>query len=78
MSFRVQESALLSACQDTISACEDAMVLLQGAGGRGSVCNGTYQVSGRHNGKPLYVKDGDKCKIYFSDYWKISPSGSTR
>ena len=52
-------------------------VLLQGAGGRGSICNGIYQISGKHNGKPLYVKDGDKCKIYFSDYWKISPSGST-
>ena len=72
-----EERALLSACEDTISAGEDAMVLLQGAGGRGSVCNGTYRVSGQHNGKPLYVKDGDKCKIYFSDYWKISSSGST-
>ena len=32
-------------------------ICLEGAGGdKGSLCNGVYDVSGTHNGKPLYEK----------------------
>ncbi len=54
---------------------------VEGAGGRGSACNGSYKVCGKHNGKPLYIMEGggneNSPKIYFSGYWKISVSGST-
>ena len=43
----------------------------------GSLCNGVYDVSGTHNGKPLYVQKGGKAKIYFNDFWKITYHGDT-
>ena len=53
-------------------------ILLEGAGGeRGRQCNGTYRPSGSHNGKPIYLQDGGPAKIYFSNFWKIDPNGST-
>ena len=53
-------------------------IRLTGAGGvRGMPCNGVYQVSGMHNGKPLYVQKGGDAKVYFNGHWKVSHSGTT-
>jgi len=53
-------------------------ICLEGAGGdKGSLCNGVYDVSGTHNGKPLYVQKGGKAKIYFNDFWKVGHNGDT-
>ena len=43
----------------------DALVV-EGAGGVGSQCNGLYNLNGSFAGKPMFKKDGGSAIIYFS------------
>jgi len=54
-------------------------IIVSGAGGseRGR-CNGTYSDSGQHNGKPLYVHENGRARIYFNGFWKMNNDDSTR
>ena len=65
-------------CEAKAKGGAGGSVRLEGAGGdKGSLCNGVYDVSGTHNGKPLYVRKGGKAKIYFNDFWKVTHHGDT-
>ena len=65
-------------CEAKAKGGAGGSVRLEGAGGDyGSLCNGVYDVSGTHNGKPLYVQKGGKAKIYFNNFWKIAEDGNT-
>ena len=65
-------------CEAKAKGGAGGSVRLEGAGGDyGSLCNGVYDVSGTHNGKPLYVQKGGKAKIYFNNFWKIAEDGDT-
>lgn len=54
----------------------DALVV-EGAGGVGSQCNGLYNLNRSFAGKPMFKKDGGSAIIYFSGCWKINYQDAT-
>ena len=62
---------------DSPFSSPSTIVVKGGGGSRGSECNGTYEESGRHNGRPLFVHQNGKAKIYFNNFWKINYQSST-
>lgn len=52
--------------------------IVQGAGGVGSSCNGTFAAVGHHNGKALYKKVGGEAIVYFAGGWKMNNNPDTR
>lgn len=51
--------------------------VVEGAGGAGEACNGMYRISGYHNGRTAYQRDGAGAPavIYFDGYWKMDCRG---
>jgi hypothetical protein len=70
--YRCSDGCAFHVCMKCACKRRGFTIIVAGAGGsEGGRCNGTYSESGQHNGKPLFVHENGKARIYFNGYWKM-------